>query len=484
VSQSISHYVSVSVALEGNGTVPASFGVPALVVEHALEADRVSSLFTSAADVITAGHASGSPAHEFATMIAAQQPRVAGFRIIRRDSGDADIGECLDEAYAEEPAAWYCTMEETRDATEIEGLAEWTEAIGNKIALAQSNDASLLTGTGPEYSAVVEGTATDGTYILTFTGFGLVSPVAVSTTRAAGTPATNALIGDALRAELVTAATGPGGSLFGEVVLASIGGTGATITWRMTDGLNSGTVVSSGTAVAGAGDLTVTTTDADIGSALFALQYTRTALMYHPTDAEFLDGAWASRCLSANLDQRKLAWAMKRLNGIEGTNLDNAQIEALRAINVNYFAPAVMSSGDAVQAFTAQGWVSSGEAAAGRRIDTTITLDWARARFEEAFANVLLREPNSIVYDNPGINRFAAAARSVIGTGLAARHFVEFVVPEGEDREFLQTPAIFVPKLSQTTTTQRAARTLTGFSALAYLAESIEKVEFAFTARR
>lgn len=480
MSQSVQHYVNVSVALEGNGAVPATLSRPMLVHEQDSLPDRLQGPFTSPADVLDYGYASGSPPHLFAQAIAAQQPRVSEFMIGRRATADASLGDALDAIYAVNPSGWYCTMEETRESSELEDLAVWTEASGNKIALAQSNDASMLSGQGPSYNALFEGTVADGTYVLTFTGFGLASPVTVTATRAAGTPATLALVADAFRTQLTTQA---GTDLEDVVELASIGGTSPNVSFRIADGLPAGTVVASGTAVASTADLTVTTTDMDIASVLFRAQYTRTALIYHPTDAQFLDASWASRCMSANLDQRKLDWAFKRLNGIDGTELTDAQVTALRAVNANYFAPAQMGSGSAVQAFTAQGWVSSGEAGEGRRIDTTITLDWAKFRMEEALLNVRLREPNSVVFDNPGIARFGAAVRGVFSTGLAAKHFIEFEVPEGEDLEFTQTPAIFLPTLAQTTTSQRQARTLT-FSALAYLAESIEKVNFSLTARR
>lgn len=485
MSQSIQHYVNVSVALEGTGAQPAGFGIPIFVSDHSVTANRLDGPYTNLADMVTDGFTSTSPEYLWAAAVFAQQPRVTQVYIGRRAGGDANLAASMDAILAVNESAWYCVNLESRTSSDIAALAAWVEAASfPKIAICQSNDASLLSGEGPSYQAVVEGTATDGTYILTFTGFGLGSPVQVSTTRAAGTPATNALIGDALRAALVTAATGPGGSLFGEVDLASIGGTGATITWRMVDGLASGTVVASGTAVAGAGDLTVTIPDEDIGSILFRLQYTRTALIYHATDADYLDGAWSSRCLSADLDQEKLAWSYKRIAGIEADDLTNAQVAALRAINVNYFAPATMSSGNAVQAFTAQGWVSYGTAGAGRRIDTTITLDWLKARLEEALANVTLRETHQVPYTDAGINRYAAACRGVFATGIAAGHLMSFVVPEGEEDEGRVTPFLDFPLLSETTTTQRANRDLSSTRGLVYLGPGIEKVTVGIEARQ
>jgi hypothetical protein len=479
--QSITHYVDVSVSEEGTGVQPAAFGAAMFMHEHALDADRLAGPFTTAADVIDAGHASGSPPHLFAQAVAAQQPKITNFYIGRIDSGDTDVGESFDAILAENTGAWYAALMESRDEADILDFAAAVQAAAYpKIGISQCNAASLLSGEGADFSVLIGGTEADGTYRLTFTGFGLASPVNVDVVRAAGSPATNALLGDAMRTALTTAGTGPGGSLFGEIVLASIGGTGATVTFRMVDGLAPGTVTAT---QPGGATITVTTGDVDIGSQLFLLQYTRHALMYHPTDTDYLDAAWVSRCLSANLDVQKNVWSYKNLNGVSGTSLSNAEVAVLRSSNVNYFAPAVMSAGNPTGAFTAQGWMSSGTAAAGRRIDRTITLDWAKARIEEALANVLLRETHGVPYTDAGINRFAAAVSGVFRTGIAAGHFVPFVVPTGEADEGTVTPSIVFPRLRDTTTTQRAARTLSG-TALAYVQAFVEKVEFSLEVRQ
>lgn len=476
MTQAISHYVDVSVSLEGAGVSPSSFGTPLFVFESAVDsANRLHGPFSTAeagADVVAFGYASGSPPHLFAQALAAQQPRVKEFYIGRADSGDADLTASLNAIEAVNPAAWYCTLIESRADADIAALAAWTET-RKKIAIAQSSAASLLAGTGPTHNATVGGTATDGTYRLTFTGFGLSSPVNVDVVRAAGSPATNDAIATSLATALTTAG-GSGGSLEGEIVVASISRTGSVVTFRMADGLAAGTVTTSAPAP---GTLTAAVTDADIGSTLFANQYGRTALVYHDTDSQFLDAAWASRCLSFDLDSRKGAWSYKRLSGIAGASLTNAQVNALRAVNCNYFAPAVMSSGVNVTAFTAQGWTSKGAAGAGQRIDVVTSLDWASARLEEALINVMLRETHGIGYNDAGINRFGAAARSVFNTGIAAGHFEPFVVPEGELLEGTATPFIDLPLLRNTTTSTRQLREMS-FTALAYLRAGIEKVSF------
>jgi len=209
VTQPITYYVDVSVSTTGTGPQPAGFGVPMFLYEHALEDDRLAGPFTSAADVLDEGHASGSPPHLWAQALMRQSPRVKQFYIGRRDSADADIGAALDAVLAVNAGAWYGINSESRDDADVLGLAAWVEAAAfPKLAIAQSNAASLLAGQGPSYNALISGTPVDGTYVLVFTGFGLVSPVSVTVTRAAGSPAANTDIGAWMRTALTTALGG------------------------------------------------------------------------------------------------------------------------------------------------------------------------------------------------------------------------------------------------------------------------------------
>ncbi|NJK32971.1 MAG: hypothetical protein HC927_11490 [Deltaproteobacteria bacterium] len=62
---------------------------------------------------------------------------------------------------------------ESRDDADILAVAALVQA-QRKIFLAQSNAPSLLDNGGPAYTATFGGTPADGTYRLTFTGFGAV----------------------------------------------------------------------------------------------------------------------------------------------------------------------------------------------------------------------------------------------------------------------------------------------------------------------
>lgn len=480
-SQSLTHYLTIAIALAGVGVTPAGFGTPVFVSDHTVTSNRLDGPYTSLAAMVDDGFVSTTPEYAWATAVFAQQPRVRSVYIGRRDAGDADLAASMDAILAVDPGAWYCVNLESRTAADIAAIAAWTEA-QRKIAITQSNDASLINGTGAQYNAAFGGTVADGTYVLTFTGFGLASPVAVTVTRTAGSPATLALMAQAMRDALELEAD-TGGDLEGVLDLDSIGGSGTDVAFGILGGLDAaGTIASSGTAVAGSADVTVTTTDAAIGETLFRANYTRTALIYHATDADYLDGAWSSRCLSFDLDVRKGAWAFKRVAGITADALTDVQVANLRAVNCNYFAPAVSSAGVAIQAFAAQGWMPSGSAGAGRRIDVTTSIDWYHARLEEATMDVFLRATHDVPFNDAGINRFFAAWSGVNAIGVRAGHFSAFVVPEGEDLEGTLTPYLDVPQLSETTTTQREQRTLSA-TGLVYLQGSIEKINLSIEAR-
>ncbi len=473
------YYVNVSVSLTPGAATQAGFGSALFLNDHSgVSSDVIMGPYTSPQEVLDDGHLSGSPIHNFATAYSQQSPRATEFY-----SGlfTGDVSDALDAIEDEDPAAGYGIAMDSRADDDILELADWVEA-RKKIALVQSNDASILAGTGLSFSVLVGGSATDGTYTLTFTGFGLGSPVVVSTTRAAGTPATNDLIGDALRAALVTAASG---SLSGEIVTSSIGGTGETITFRMTDGLL-GTVVSGGTAAAGAADLTVTTVDNDIASRLFLGQYTRTALWYYATDADMLAERILARGLGYNLDVEQGQWSWRNLFGISGsTDVNGTTAAAIRNVNANYYASAQMDvGGGQTTPFTFPGRFPAGAAALGRRISTTISLDYMHARLQEALISVPLQSSHGTLFDNDGIGLFDAVTRNILDAFVKRKHITRLTIPAGEEDAGRESPFADWPKASQITSTVKQSGVLTATRAVAHIAQSIDRVVFNLEARQ
>lgn len=486
MTHSATLYVDAQATTAPASVGAAGFGTPMLLHEDTVStSSRLHGPFTAAQDVVDFGYTSGSPPHLWAQALMSQPAKVSQFYIGRRDSGDADDGEAFTNVLASNPGAWYAVNSALRDSSEILALrAAVDSAAFPKIAIVQSNDASLLAGTGQAWSVLGAGTVADGDLTLTFTGYGLVTPVDVTATRAGGSPAALTDLVEDLYDALVTAAGG-GGALEGILVPDSIVQDGLTITFSIVDGIATGAVTAAADATM---TLTPTLVDGDIGSELFTLQSDRLALIYHPTDGEYLDGAWTSSGLSFDLDSKKGIWAYRDLQGVPGTNLTNAQVNALRAVNVNYFAPSVSNAGQATRSFTAQGWTASGLAGAGQRLDIRITIDWALARFQEAFLRTMLSHPSGVPMTDKGIGLYISDAVGVMGVGVSAGHFLRdhlvtateapiVGLPEGT-----VTPHVSGPRVATLTPTQRSARALQ-LQGVAYLAHYIEAVNFTLNLR-
>lgn len=476
----VTYYVNVSVSLTPAGAPQAGFGSALYLNDHdSVSADVLMGPYTSPAEVLADGHASGSDIHNFAVAYAQQSPRASQFYSGLLNTG-SDVSTALDAIESFDPAAFYGIAMVPRTSTEILDLADWVEA-RHKIAMVQSNDPSILDdGEGMSWSVLVGGTATDGTYILTFTGFGLVAPVDVTVTRAAGVPATNADIGDAFRTALTTAA---GGSLSGELVTASIGGTGATVTFQTADGLI-GTVTASGTAVAGAGDLTVTLVDADIASQLFVGQYTRTALWYRATDSDLLAERVLARGLGYNLDVQQGEWSWRELFGISGETLTGAQAANIREANANYFAATQMSAGSNTRPFTFPGRFPNGSSSLGRRISVTTSLDYMHARLEEALVSVLLQSSHGELFDGSGIGKFDAVTKDAFAKFVAARHLTRITIPAGEEDAGETSPFVKWPKPSEVSSAVKQSGVLTAVRAVGHIPQSIDRVVFSLEVRQ
>lgn len=471
----VSLYVSVVLALQGLGVPQAGFGSAMFAYEHAVAGGRLQGPFTSPADVIAAGHVSGSPAHAFATSWTTQPTRGSSFYIGQRLAGDADLTASLDAIELVDPAAFYAVAMESRTDADILDLAAWTET-RRKIAMAQTSAESVLDGDGPIHEFTFGGTLDDATYTLTFTGFGLGSPVDIDVVRGSGTPATEDDMAAAMAAALETAADG--GSLDGVVVVGEsvASGSGGTGTLQLEDGLASGTVTV--TSEGSTGTLDVEVIDSDVASSLFASQYTRTALLYYHDDAVYADAAWLARCLAFDLDRRKGGWSHKRLIGVAGSPLNGTDVARLEANNVNYLGDARTDAGVAVIAATQRGVFPSGNAGFGRRIDITTSLDWYAARAQEGLYSVNLQETHQVGYDDDGINRFAAVMDRIHAQGLAAGHFVRRIVPAGDPNEGTETPVANFPTLATVSATDLANGNLP-FDTLVYLRGAIERVQMA-----
>lgn len=474
---SFDRYISVFVGAPALTVPTASFGYGLLFHESSVGGSgRIHGPFSSAQSVLDYGYASGSPPHLYAQAYFAQVPRGPGFYVARVDSGDANLAAAQAALLAEDGTKGYIVDLEPnlRNADDILTTANWIEGLTYpKIGLFQNNAASMISGEGPEWEIEVGGTATDGDYDVIFTGFGFSSPQTVTVTRST-TPATNADLAAAIDAELVVQNGGSGDI---EGILDFIDSAAETVTIKIVDGLPSGTVTVSAPAP---GTLTATLTDADIATQFFVAQFGRSGLVYHSVNTEMLTAAWVGSGTRYNLDARNGYWGMLRLAGsFTANNLSENQVTALRAMNVNYFAPAALSQGQPVLPFTAQGFMAAGTANNGTRISSVISDDFMQARLQEALTNTMfaVAKEGGALYDQAGIDLYRATIGKKLGDFVAAQHLVERVVPVGETYEGESTPKIFAPRFSELSNSEINSGEVI-MSAIAYRARFIEKVTF------
>lgn len=187
----------------------------------------------------------------------------------------------------------------------------------------------------------------------------------------------------------------------------------------------------------------------------------RSAGIYHATDAEYLDGAWAGRCGGFNLDVPNGVgtWFGKQLSGVPFDPVTGAQATAIYAANANIFG---RNAG--------LNFASKGTMASGRFIDVTTTVDWSAVRIQESVLSTLVGTPTKIPYTNAGINTMAASVQRVLDAGVVNGHFLpaEQSLPGAE-------PRVIVPDVKTISPAVKATRELT-LSATATIAGAIQKL--------
>ncbi len=191
-----------------------------------------------------------------------------------------------------------------------------------------------------------------------------------------------------------------------------------------------------------------------------AAGYNRSAGIYHLTDGEYLDGAWASSGGGLNLDAPNGVgiWAYRQLEGVPFDDVTGAEATAIYAADANLFGRNLGVN------FTSKGTMAS-----GRFIDVTTTTDWLKKRSEEAWIALAVGTPTKIPFTNAGINIVAAALQDVLNRGVTFGHF---------SPDF--PPVVTVPDITEISTADRAARCLT-LTAEAVLAGAIQKVVYNIT---
>jgi len=207
----------------------------------------------------------------------------------------------------------------------------------------------------------------------------------------------------------------------------------------------------------------------NIAEDLEALEYNRTALIYHQYDGSgdgdvpsdgYLDGAWSSKGGGLNLDAPNGVgvWAFHGLSGVTYDPLTSAQATKVYSNDANIYGRSKGLS------FTSKGTMAS-----GRFIDVTTTIDWLTARQEESILSLFVGVPTKVPFTSSGINQVQAAAQAVLDQGVEFGH----LSPDS-------APVITTPKIQNVSSADKIARQLT-FSASCVLAGGIQKVVFNIT---
>lgn len=181
-----------------------------------------------------------------------------------------------------------------------------------------------------------------------------------------------------------------------------------------------------------------TTATTDLLSVLASNNYGRTAFIYHNSDTERADAAWASK-LAVNPDTATTTWAHYTLVGVA---VDSA-LSSTEITNI------IGKNGNVYSTLLGIGATWDGKTVDGRFIDLRITADWTAARIQERVAQALLNASNSgnkIPFTSQGLAQIGSIINSVLTQGEDAGHFVP------------GTSSVGVPSLAEVASSDRAAR--------------------------
>lgn len=204
----------------------------------------------------------------------------------------------------------------------------------------------------------------------------------------------------------------------------------------------------------------LTTANTDVAYALEQLAYTRTALLYYPTNTVYADMAWLANRLAADLDVQQTVWYGVTLTGVTPTTgLTDTQRTNVEGKNANMY----LTQGGI--GATGQGFMAS-----GLNIDEATTIDWVVARVREAITQLILNESNAlrkVSFTEEGFSQIASVVNPVLQRGVRARHFALSDSGDG--------PFVDMPTLGEVDPADRTARLLR-FSFYALLDGAIRSV--------
>lgn len=187
-----------------------------------------------------------------------------------------------------------------------------------------------------------------------------------------------------------------------------------------------------------------------------AMDFYRTAVIYHPETDAFADAAWAGACLP--LDPGSETWAFKTLAGVSTYELTATQRTNLVNKRANFYE---INAGISM--------TNQGKVGANEWIDIIRFRDWVKSQIQEDVVAALANS-KKIPFTDAGIAAIKGLVLAVLRRGIEAGG----LSPD-------PAPVVTAPKAADVSAQDKAARTLSGVKADATLAGAIQVTNISVT---
>ncbi len=435
---SLESIINVTISLETAQVSRANFGVPLIAAFHTHWTDRVRTYSASSmlATMVTEGFATTETAYILAQKLLAANPRVRTLKIGRRDGATVQIVNLV-------PAVANSTLYSvTVNGTTVSFTSDGSATL-----------AEILAGLETVVDALPLVTATDvsTTHLaVTTTAAGTLSSITTTANISSLDVSVDADIEDDLNA--IRAADADWYALL-------IDSNATAEILETADWAESQKVVFFAQTADSETLNPASTTD--IADDLDALDYARTALIYHADIKSGAAARWVGEVLVT--DPGSATWAFKNLSGVTPSTLSENAIASLKAKRANYY---ITLGGVAI---TLDGVVASNE-----YIDTIIFADWIIARVTERVFALLVNSPK-LPYSDTSVNLVVAEIMAVLQEGVA----VGGLLPGDGDE--IPAPSVIAPKVADVSPAERAARHLPDITFSGRLAGAIHSVDISGT---
>jgi len=200
-----------------------------------------------------------------------------------------------------------------------------------------------------------------------------------------------------------------------------------------------------------------TDTPGNIGEQLGDLVYDNVYLVWNRGDLIWEDAAALSIAMAADLDAENgaITWALQQYRGVGFTDLQEGEIDNI-----------VKNNGNVHIEIAGVGVSQEGKAVSGEFMDIQTTIDWVKARSQEAVFGALASAPK-VSGTNAGIAQVSAPFLGVLLQGVKGAHF------SGDDPEL---PRVRTPTASERQLADRQNRLLRDVIGEAIFANAIHKV--------